>query len=249
MKFTCHNAAGDSAEVKTQKFRGWEGTDTFTMSVVPFSPYPNPSSAGSEYLGSSSLQSAQKTRRERDPPNSASWAVVNMITTHVAVLLCDGQQYVGKWFGVRPDWSAEKHEGIKLDAEVNIDNELVVYTVCHALQGAGIPHCYGVGEILGVTGRVLVLEHIPGPTVAQLVGGGLDCVPGRKKGLVNAAGDVLRALHKRGVVHLDLHPWNMVVFAGETVVVVDFDMSMVCTDEKGVREWEDWVLLKAAFEA
>lgn len=249
MKFTGQDAAGDSAERKTQKFLGWEGTDTFTMCVVPFSAHPNASSAGSEYLGSSSPQGSQQTRRERNPPDGVSWAVVNKITTHVAVVWCGGQQYVGKWFDVRPNWRAEEHEGNKPDAEVNIDNELAVYTVCHTLQGAGIPYCYGVGEIQGVAGRVLVLEHIPGPTVAQLVGGGLDCVPGRKEGLYDAAVDVVRALHVRGVVHLDFHSWNMIVFEGETVVVVDFDMSMVCADGRSVREWEDWVMLKAVFGA
>lgn len=149
----------------------------------------------------------------------------------------NGKEFIGKWFGVRPvsDSSSEKE-----DAEVYLGNELAVYTICHALKGAEILHCSGIGEIPGAAGIVFVLEYSP----VRLSHRWCAVARTSPRRLKSAATD---ALHAHDAVHLDLHGWNMVVPDDETVVV-DFDVIMVYNDGRGVREWEDWVLLKAAFE-
>lgn len=218
------------------------------MSVTPITPYRIAPSTDSGYLGSSPPRGTHPPKRERDPPTGTSWSVVDVAANHVAVLECDGRQFIGKWFWVRPDWDWTKDSEDKKDAEVYLGNELAVYTICHTLQGAEIPHCYGIGQLPGVAGVVLVLEYIPGPTLTQTMNDGLNLDPPRKERLKSTATDAIKALNAHGVVHLDLHGWNLIVPDEDTVVVVDFDVSMVYPDGRGVREWEDRVFLKAAFE-
>lgn len=233
-------------------FAGWQAVYVFQMAVVPFAAYQTAPSTDSGDVGSSPPHGDRPPKRDFEPPEETSWSVVDVISTNVALLECAGHQYVGKWFGVRSDRGGISHSGRKEESEVYFDNEVAVYSHCHTLQGCEIPHCYGVGDISGINGVVLVVEYVPGPGVGDVLLAFRESEIDSDEAvtwlhtLKGSATDAVKALHRFNVVHLDLHGWNMVVL-NDSVVLLDFDVSMLYTDGKGLREWEDWVCLEAAF--
>lgn len=243
---------GASSAGSRRQFAGWQAGYVFQMAVVPFAAYRTAPSTDSGYVGSSPPHGDTPPKRDFEPPEGTSWRVVDVMSTNVALLECAGHRYIGKWFGVGSVRGGISHTGNTEESEVYFDNEVAVYCHCHTLQGCEIPHCYGVGDIPGINGVVLVVEYVPGPTVAAVVDkvrdGEMDADEGARllRTLKSSATDAVKALHRFNVVHLDLHGWNMVVL-NDSVVLVDFDVSMLYSDGKGLREWEDWVRLGAAF--
>jgi len=90
------------------------------------------------------------------------------------------------------------------------------FTVLRHLEGIpGIPKAYAVVEK-----RALLIEYIEGKTINKFKAGELpDRVYAR---LV----DLVRAMHARGVVHLDLRQRKNILIAGEQPWLVDFANAM-----------------------
>ncbi|GII32114.1 class III lanthionine synthetase LanKC [Planotetraspora mira] len=89
----------------------------------------------------------------------------------------------------------------------------------------------------------LVQEHVDGTTLSRLIAQkhpltsadtGDDVLAGYTTwavGMLGEVGRALAALHERGVVFGDLHPFNVLV-AGERVVLIDFEVSSLAADRK-----------------
>ena len=100
-----------------------------------------------------------------------------------------------------------------------------------ALQHPNIVQLFEVGEV-GNT-PYLVLEYVDGPTLAERIG--------EKPLSLSDAVEVVRNLaqavdyaHRRGVVHRDLKPGNVLITADDTPKVSDFGLAKRLADEPGV---------------
>lgn len=237
--------SGNGSAGSSHQFGGWQAGYLFQMAVAPLAAYRTAGSTDSGYLVSSLPHGDTPPKRDFDPPEGTAWRVVDVMSKNVALLECAGQRYIGKWFDVRSDWGEIDCPVKKQESEVYFYNELTVYGLCHALQGCEIPHCYGVGEISGIGGMVLIVEYVAGPTVTDLLHKFREGEMDAKwlATLKGSATDAVKALHRFHVVHLDLLGSNMVVL-NDSVVIVDFDVSMVFPDG---REWEDWARLGSTF--
>lgn len=246
-----HDSTGNGGRGPTLQFGGWEAGYEFQMAQAPFVVYQTTGSTDCECPGSTSSLGDTPPKRAFAPPEGTSWRVSKVIWEKVAVLECAGRQYIGKWFDVRSDYGETNHGGEKEEAETYFHNEVTVYVRCHALQGREIPHWYGVGNIAGISGKVLVVEYLPGPTVADILHkfrkGEMDLTAehhGAKwlAGVRDSAIKAVQALHRFNVVRVDLCGQNMVIL-NNSVVIVDFDVSMVAPEGRELQEWEEWVRL------
>lgn len=108
------------------------------------------------------------------------------------------------------------------------------FTVLRHLEGIpGIPKAYAVVEK-----RALLIEYIEGKTINKFKAGELpDRVYAR---LV----DLVRAMHARGVVHLDLRQRKNILIAGEQPWLIDFANAMKGRLTATLRAIDESALLK-----
>lgn len=91
------------------------------------------------------------------------------------------------------------------------------FAVLRRLEGVpGIPRAYGIVE-----GRALLMEYVEGKTLGKFRPGELpDAVFAR-------LAETVRAMHRRGVVHLDLRQKKNIVVAGDRPYIIDFANALV----------------------
>ena len=108
------------------------------------------------------------------------------------------------------------------------------FSVLRHLEGIpGIPKAYAVVEK-----RALLLEYIEGRTINKFKAGELpDRVYERLCGLV-------RAMHARGVVHLDLRQRKNILIAGDQPWLIDFANAMKGKMTSKLRAVDESALLK-----
>lgn len=108
------------------------------------------------------------------------------------------------------------------------------FTVLRHLEGIpGIPKAFAVVEK-----RALLIEYIEGRTINKFEPGDLpDRVYERLVGLV-------RAMHARGVVHLDLRQRKNILIAGEQPWLIDFANAMKGRLTAALRAVDESALLK-----
>ncbi|MHC4990992.1 MAG: protein kinase domain-containing protein, partial [Planctomycetota bacterium] len=96
-----------------------------------------------------------------------------------------------------------------------------------SLNHASIASIYGVQEADGK--RYLVLEHVPGPTLDEILAQGpmpvSEALPVAKQIV-----DAIEAAHQRGIIHRDLKPANIKFADGEQVKVLDFGLAKAVED-------------------
>jgi RIO-like serine/threonine protein kinase len=86
------------------------------------------------------------------------------------------------------------------------------FAILRHLEGSpGIPRAYAIVEK-----RALILEYVEGKTINQFKPGEL---PDR---VFARFCEAVRAMHKRGVVHLDLRQPKNILIAGEQAYLIDF---------------------------
>ncbi len=108
------------------------------------------------------------------------------------------------------------------------------YAVLRHLEGIpGIPKAYAVVEK-----RALLLEYIEGKTINKFKAGDL---PDR---VYLRLVDLVRAMHERGVVHLDLRQRKNILIAGEQPWLIDFANAMKGKMTSRLRSIDESALLK-----
>ncbi|MER7639677.1 serine/threonine-protein kinase [Streptomyces sp. NPDC126522] len=89
------------------------------------------------------------------------------------------------------------------------------------------PNVIVVHDVVDDEGRpCIVMEYVPGPTLAELLkdGGTLPYQEAARIGLDMVA--ALRAAHAAGVLHRDVKPGNVLLGAGDRLVLTDFGIAM-----------------------
>jgi len=108
------------------------------------------------------------------------------------------------------------------------------FAVLRHLEGIpGIPRAYAVLEK-----RALLLEYVEGPTINKFKAGEL---PDR---VYDRLVDLVRAMHARGVVHLDLRQRKNILIAGEQPWLIDFANAMKGRLTAALRAVDESALLK-----
>lgn len=95
-----------------------------------------------------------------------------------------------------------------------------------ALEHPNIVRCYEIGDATGTTPVYVALEYIEGETVRAWI----ERTSPSWEAIVEvfvAAGEALAYAHRRGIVHRDFKPSNVMVSARGEVKVLDF--GLVCT--------------------
>jgi serine/threonine protein kinase len=71
----------------------------------------------------------------------------------------------------------------------------------------------------------VVTEFVSGSSLATLIGGGKRIVEAEALGLMSQLCDAVAHLHRRGIVHYDLKPANVIVREDGTLCVIDFGLA------------------------
>ena len=108
------------------------------------------------------------------------------------------------------------------------------FSVLRHLEGIpGIPRAYAIVEK-----RALLLEYIEGQTINKFKAGEL---PDR---VFQRLCEIVRAMHARGVVHLDLRQRKNILIAGEQPWLIDFANAMKGRLTAKLRSVDESALLK-----
>lgn len=244
------------------KLAGWTVGLSFELGPVPHHPdaelsgppdldvqipSASPDSSGDGLSSSSHYSHYHKTRDFHKPPSGrATYTIESVFTNHVAELSC--QQLPGRWIA--------KFFGADTGSMERLAREICIYNLCKQHQGRQIPYAYGTAVIDCVPGRVLLLERIsPGTTISSIQDIRVvdEETASRLQILMGSAKAAVESLHRCGATHNRLNGGNLLVCKGEgegdgEVVIVDFDVAMEFGDESGRKQWEDWAMLRAAFE-
>jgi serine/threonine-protein kinase len=81
-----------------------------------------------------------------------------------------------------------------------------------------------IAAIHGVEERALVMELVPGPTLAERIAQGAMPVE-ETLGIARQIAEALEAAHEKGIVHRDLKPANVKIKPDGTVKVLDFGLA------------------------
>jgi serine/threonine-protein kinase len=101
--------------------------------------------------------------------------------------------------------------------------------VLAALNHPGIAAIHGVEDSTPV--RALVLEYVPGDTLAERIARGPLPVE-EALDIARQIADALDAAHEHGIIHRDLKPANIKVDTHGTVKVLDFGLAKALADEE-----------------
>jgi len=98
--------------------------------------------------------------------------------------------------------------------------------VLASLNHTHIAHIYGL-EDFG-TSRALVMEYVPGRTLAQALANSPRGLPlDEALSIARQIADGLEAAHERGIVHRDLKPGNVMLTTDDQVKILDFGLARV----------------------
>jgi hypothetical protein len=127
-----------------------------------------------------------------------------------------------------PAWAVQRPDGPEGRAvvrEVGVDVGLVEECADRlaALRGLANPHVARVLDVLddGVGGPLVLVDEVPGPTLAALVGARGTLSPGEVVTVVVSVARGLAALHGAGLVHGDVAPSNVVIDPSGRPVLID----------------------------
>ena len=96
------------------------------------------------------------------------------------------------------------------------------------LNHPNIAAIYGIEQSGDV--HFLVLEYVPGPTLAELIAmGRMDA--GKSSQICNLIAQALEAAHEKGFVHRDLKPANIKIAPDDQVKLLDFGLAKAWAEE------------------
>jgi serine/threonine protein kinase len=87
----------------------------------------------------------------------------------------------------------------------------------------------GIASIYGVEERALVMELVPGPTLADRIAQG-PIPPAEAEHILLEMAEALEYAHERGVVHRDLKPANIKIDPDDKVKILDFGLAKAFID-------------------
>jgi serine/threonine-protein kinase len=87
----------------------------------------------------------------------------------------------------------------------------------------------GIAAIYGVEDRALVMELVPGPTLADRIKQG-PIPPEEAETILLQIAEALDYAHERGVIHRDLKPANIKIDPDDKVKILDFGLAKALTD-------------------
>src|SRR3954453_6481033 len=87
-----------------------------------------------------------------------------------------------------------------------------------------------IAQIYGVESHALVMELVPGQTLAERIAAGPVAI-GEALRIMAQIAEALSAAHDRGVIHRDLKPANVKLAADGRVKVLDFGLAKVLTQK------------------
>jgi Tol biopolymer transport system component len=87
----------------------------------------------------------------------------------------------------------------------------------------------GIAAIHGVEDRALVMELVPGPTLADRISQG-PIPPEEAEQILLQIADALEYAHERGVIHRDLKPANIKIDPDDKVKILDFGLAKALID-------------------
>ena len=102
-----------------------------------------------------------------------------------------------------------------------------------ALNHPNIAAIYGFEQCDGVP--FLVLELVPGPTLAELLGAGPLEIPEALR-ICKQIAEALESAHEKGIIHRDLKPANVKVTPEGKVKVLDFGLAKAFRGEGATAE-------------
>ncbi|MFF5515393.1 serine/threonine-protein kinase [Streptomyces coeruleorubidus] len=101
------------------------------------------------------------------------------------------------------------------------------------------PNVIVVHDVVEDDGRpCVVMEYVPGHTLGDLLQGGRTLPPHEAARIGLAMVGALRAAHEAGVLHRDVKPGNVLLGAGDRVVLTDFGIAMTAGSSTLTRTGE-----------
>jgi len=139
---------------------------------------------------------------------------------------------------VAHDRKMDRVVAVKLLAErLSQDPDLRVRFRREALAAARLssePHVVTIFEIGEHEGRpFMVMEHLPGGTLADHLGDG-PVEPDQALAWLGEAAEALDAAHEHGIVHRDVKPANLLFDGADRLQVVDFGIARVIDETVGM---------------
>ena len=104
---------------------------------------------------------------------------------------------------------------------------LDAYEILCGIRCENLPEIYDAIDL--DDGQIVLEEYIDGITVAQVMEGGNYRYHGAKK-VLSGVCHALNVLHKRGLVHRDVKPENVMIDSDGRVVLIDFNASRTVSD-------------------
>ena len=104
---------------------------------------------------------------------------------------------------------------------------LEAYEVLCGIHCENLPETYDAIDL--DDGQIVLEEYIDGITVAQVMEGGKYHYWGAKK-VISCVCHALNILHKRGLVHRDVKPENVIIGSDGRVVLIDFNASRMVSN-------------------
>jgi serine/threonine-protein kinase len=89
-----------------------------------------------------------------------------------------------------------------------------------------------IAAIYGVEERALVMELVPGPTLAERIAQGAMLVD-ETPGIARQIAEALEYAHEKGIIHRDLKPANIKITPEGRVKVLDFGLAKAMSSESG----------------
>lgn len=132
------------------------------------------------------------------------------------------------------DTVLDRDVAVKMARAPDADTERRIRREARALAAVHHPHCVRVHDILsdlgGVPGLAIVMEYVPGRSLAEEVTGGAPLSDTAGAHLWSTLAGALAAAHAQGVLHRDVKPSNVIIDPAGRAHLIDFGIARAAGD-------------------